>query len=67
MLYTVRRKADLATGTEIRNRASIMFDTNDPIETPEWLNTIDDSKPTSRVLPLAPRQRSPSRCELAGG
>jgi hypothetical protein len=60
VLYTVLRKAAVATGTEIRNRASIVFDTNDPIVTPEWLNTIDDSKPTSRVLPLAPRQRSPS-------
>lgn len=60
VLYTVSPKKNLPSGTEIRNRASIVFDTNDPIDTPEWLNTIDESKPMSEVLPLAARQRSPS-------
>ncbi len=58
VLFTVKPKAGLATGTEVRNRARIVFDLNDPIDTPEWLNTLDDSKPTSDVLPLAATQTS---------
>jgi hypothetical protein len=53
VLFTVMPKEDLTTGTEIRNRATITFDTNAPIETQEWLNTLDNTKPSSQVLPLA--------------
>jgi hypothetical protein len=52
VLFTVRPKEGVATGTEIRNRARIVFDTNPFIDTPEWLNTIDNTKPTSHVLPV---------------
>jgi hypothetical protein len=45
----IRARSALATGTTIRNRATITFDTNAPIETDEWINTIDNSKPESRV------------------
>ncbi len=58
VLFTVQTKKDIATGTEIRNKARIVFDNNDPIDTPEWLNTIDNSKPVSHVLPLAATQDS---------
>jgi len=58
VLFTVMPKEGLPTGTEIRNRASIVFDVNPPIETPEWLNTLDNTKPTSQVLPLALTQSS---------
>ena len=60
VFFTVSPKPGLATGTQIRNKASIVFDTNAPIETPEWLNTIDASAPTSQVLPLAATQPTPS-------
>jgi len=50
--YIVRPKAGLASGTEITNRASIVFDWNDPIDTPLVLNTIDAGLPTSQVQPL---------------
>jgi uncharacterized repeat protein (TIGR01451 family) len=53
VLFTVLPKAGLATGTEIRNKARIVFDVNEPIDTPEWLNTIDATKPQSQVtLPV---------------
>ena len=52
VLFTVMPKPSLPTGTEIRNSASIVFDVNAPIVTPEWLNTIDNDKPLSQVLPL---------------
>lgn len=58
VLFTVQPKNSLATGTEIRNKARIVFDTNAPIDTPEWLNTIDHSKPISKVLPLSALQNS---------
>lgn len=50
VFFTVAVKTDAVTGTEIRNSARIVFDTNEPIDTPEWLNTIDRSKPASQVL-----------------
>jgi len=56
VLFTVMPKKGVATGTEIRNKARIIFDANEPIDTPEWFNTIDNSKPTSNVLPLTASQ-----------
>ena len=52
MLFTVKAKSGLPTGTQIRNKASIVFDNNAAIATPEWLNTIDNTKPVSSVQPL---------------
>jgi len=60
VLYTAMPKENLPTGTEIRNRAVIVFDTNPPIETPEWVNTLDTIAPTSQVLPLSPTQSETS-------
>jgi hypothetical protein len=42
------------TGTPIENRARIVFDYNDPIDTPLAFNTIDAGAPASRVDPLPP-------------
>lgn len=56
--YTINAKPNQPTGTEIRNQAQVIFDTNAPIDTPTWLNTIDNSPPTSQVLPLAANQGS---------
>jgi hypothetical protein len=50
VLFTVMPKMGLSTGTEIRNQARIIFDTNAPIDTPQWFNTLDNTKPASRVL-----------------
>ncbi|MBI4557010.1 MAG: PD40 domain-containing protein [Candidatus Hydrogenedentes bacterium] len=52
VLFNVRALAGLATGTEIRNRATIVFDANDPITTEEWLNVIDNTEPESQVNAL---------------
>jgi hypothetical protein len=56
VLFTVGLKSGLPTGTEIRNKARIVFDTNAPIETAEWLNTLDNSRPTSKVSQLSAEQ-----------
>jgi hypothetical protein len=56
--FTVMPKPGLATGMEIRNQASIIFDVDAPIDTPQWLNTIDNSLPASHVMPLDGAQSS---------
>ena len=52
--YTISPKPGLPSGTEILNRASIVFDFNDPIETPLVRNTLDAAAPQSSVAPLPP-------------
>jgi len=52
--FFVTAKPDLATGTAIENLASIVFDFNEPIVTPTWLNTIDVSAPASQVDAVTP-------------
>jgi WD40 repeat protein len=56
VLFTVMPKSGLATGTEIRNKATIVFDKNAPIDTLEWLNTLDNTNPESQVAALAATQ-----------
>ncbi|MGM9708723.1 MAG: dockerin type I domain-containing protein [Prevotella sp.] len=50
--YNISLKNGLVDGTEIPNRASIVFDSNAPIMTPLWVNTVDAVSPTSRVVSL---------------
>ncbi|MEW6620220.1 MAG: right-handed parallel beta-helix repeat-containing protein [bacterium] len=50
--FTIKPKSNLSSGTQIKNKASIVFDTNDPMDTPEVFNTIDSGIPTSYVKPL---------------
>lgn len=50
--YSIRPKAGLPTGTRCEEHATIVFDVNDPIDTPAWLNTLDAVAPTSTVAVL---------------
>ena len=50
--YIVKPKAGLPSGTVIQNRASIVFDYNDPIDTPLVKDTLDSMAPTSSVAAL---------------
>ena len=50
--YLIETKRNLPTGTRIDAEASIIFDFNDPIETPPIYNTIDADPPSSSVDPL---------------
>lgn len=47
--YDIRLKSGLPDGTEIKNRASIIFDIEEPIITPYWTNIVDGVCPESRV------------------
>jgi hypothetical protein len=50
--FAITPKAGLAAGSRIANTASIVFDKNEPILTPEWVNTIDGTAPASSVTAL---------------
>jgi hypothetical protein len=54
--YMVKPRQSLATGTQIGGPAVIVFDTNDPVFTPSWMNTMDNSSPESQVASLSPTQ-----------
>ncbi|MFC2140683.1 pre-peptidase C-terminal domain-containing protein [Acidobacteriota bacterium] len=62
VLYNIKPKANLSSGTVIKNKATIDFEIDvppAPMDTPEWINTIDKTKPESHVLALSPTQNSP--------
>ena len=47
-------------GTVVTNEATIVFDTNAPIATGPWTNTLDGTAPTSATAPLPEFTRSAS-------
>ncbi len=51
--YLVVAQDPLATGDTIDAQARIVFDVNDPIDTPVWTNTIDAASPGSTVAALS--------------
>ena len=61
--FTIKAKQGLGDGAEIRNKARIVFDVNAPIDTGEWLNTIDNARPVSSVTAL-PATHSSSAFEV---
>ncbi|MUG93294.1 hypothetical protein F7734_12990 [Scytonema sp. UIC 10036] len=50
--YSVKPKSSVENGAVIDAQARIIFDINEPIDTPAIFNTIDKSKPTSTVSAL---------------
>lgn len=50
--YSVLPKASDPTGRPINAQATVVFDTENPINTPQIVNTIDAETPTSSVNPL---------------
>ncbi|CAD6494021.1 MAG: Periplasmic copper-binding protein (NosD) [Candidatus Argoarchaeum ethanivorans] len=52
VMFTVQPNENLQTGTKIQNKATIVFDLNPPMDTPEIFNTIDSGMPSSHVEPL---------------
>jgi hypothetical protein len=56
--YTVKSKATSRTLEKIDAVASIVFDLNEPLNTPKIFNTIDADKPTSQVHALVPNMGS---------
>ncbi|MDX2250512.1 MAG: T9SS type A sorting domain-containing protein [Bacteroidia bacterium] len=50
--YTVQRLENLPTFTALENRAAIYFDSNAPILTNTWTNTLDVDQPESQMEAL---------------
>ncbi len=51
--YRISLREDLAESTVIRNRAEIIFDSNEPIITNTWENIYDITPPVSQIMPPA--------------
>jgi len=49
LVYSAKPIQTATTGTQISNQATIIFDTNAAMTTPTWVNTIDNTAPTSQV------------------
>ena len=49
VMYDIQLKPGLEHGTEVNNRAGIVFDNNDVIMTPTWTNVIDRIAPVSHI------------------
>lgn len=47
--YTICHKPTPANGSTISNKATIVFDANEPIETNTFVNTFDTDYPTSKI------------------
>jgi hypothetical protein len=58
--FSVFPKRGLPVGTQIRNQAKIVFDSNPPLVTSSWQNTLDNSPPVSRCLALGATQVGPN-------
>ncbi len=58
--YTIKAANHTATGDTIHAKASIVFDVNAAIETPEVWNTVDAAAPSSTVQPLVPGDNTSS-------
>jgi len=52
VIYTATPLLIISTGTQISNQATIVFDTNAPMTTQTWINTIDNTSPVSHVVAL---------------
>jgi hypothetical protein len=55
--FRINLVPELPHDTQIRNEARIIFDLNEPIDTPPWTNTLDLRSPTSSITGLEPSQR----------
>lgn len=50
--YSVAPKPNRPHLQQVSNKATIVFDENEPIVTNAWINTVDKQKPSSQVNPL---------------
>jgi Ca2+-binding RTX toxin-like protein/protocatechuate 3,4-dioxygenase beta subunit len=57
--YTIKAKSTVKTGDIINAKARIVFDTEEPIDTPAIFSTLDIAKPTSQVIALPATSDNP--------
>jgi hypothetical protein len=58
--FSVTPTAGLGTGTQVAEQATVVFDANAPINTPTWVNTIDNTPPVSHVSALPSASSCPN-------
>ena len=66
VMFEIGVKQGKADGSEIRNRAAIVFDYEDPILTPTWTNIVDAVAPTSSVTDVSMLNDSTLRIAAQG-
>lgn len=66
VMFEIGVKPNKGDGTEIPNRAGIVFDYEEAILTPTWVNTVDAVAPTSTILGGIQRTDSTLTLRLAG-
>ena len=49
VMFTIEHKKNPASGSTVSNKATIVFDANDPIVTNTYVNTFDTDYPTSKA------------------
>lgn len=58
--FRVTPAAGLATGTQVSDQATIVFDVQPPMNTATWVNTLDNTPPTSQVTAFSGSQLCPN-------
>lgn len=64
--FNINLRDDFDDGTEISNRASIVFDYNETIITPTWINVIDTIAPVGEILDFSMPNDSTITLHLGG-
>ena len=64
--FSVGLRKELKTNDVLKNKASIVFDANQPILTNEYINTLDIDTPESIVLPLPENNKNHFELSWAG-
>lgn len=61
--FTIKTQPGVSDGAEIRNKALVVFDTNDPIETAEVINFVQRAAPDLAVQTASARSSRPDFVE----
>lgn len=64
--FDINLKQPFPDGTEVSNKASIVFDNNEAIETPVWTNIVDAVAPESHIAGVVQMNDSTARISLEG-
>ena len=60
VMFEVGVKPNKRHGTEVKNRASIVFDYEEPILTPTWVNIVDAIRPVSHITDVEQVNNGPT-------
>ncbi len=58
--FSVMPTAGLATGSQVGEQATVVFDGQSPMRTATWINSIDNTVPASRIASLPTTSTCPS-------